>query len=323
MAEMDKVWYAVVNPHAGSGKTVSEWPRAEQLLQANGIDYEYKTTWRKCHASEIAFDACGHGYRRFLAVGGDGTVHEVLDGIARYVESSDSLLSDFTLAVIPIGSGNDWIKTLHIPHSTEVIIDLIKNERFAKQDIFKLSLTGEDGSAAVVSYMVNIGGVGFDANVCHRVNFEKESGKSGKILYVKVLVQNIVGRHPFPCRIFADGELAFDGNAISLAMGIGKYSGGGMLQVPDALNNDGLLDFTVIPDLSLMKILRAVPGLFNGKLLTANPELYSSRCAHLRIEVGGGMKELIEVDGEVIGEVGGSLVLCADLLDDQLNVVSL
>lgn len=321
MAEMDKVWYAVVNPHAGSGKTVSEWPRAEQLLQANGIDYEYKTTWRKCHASEIAFEACGHGYRRFLAVGGDGTVHEVLDGIARYVESSDLSLSDFTLAVIPIGSGNDWIKTLRVPHSTETIINMLKAERFTKQDVFKLTLKDGDDNCSAVSYMVNIGGVGFDANVCHRVNFEKESGKSGKILYVKVLVQNIVGRHPFPCRIFADGELAYEGDAISLAMGIGKYSGGGMLQVPDAVNDDGLLDFTVIPDLSLMKILRAVPGLFNGKLLTANPELYSSRCAHLRIEVGGGMKELIEVDGEVIGEVGGALSLCADLLDNQLNVL--
>lgn len=332
MASKDKVWYAVVNPHAGSGKTVSEWPKAEQLFQSKGIDYEYKTTWRKYHASEIAFDACKAGYRRFLAVGGDGTVHEVLDGIARFTEtfsrdpddtsSARLSLSDFTLAVVPIGSGNDWIKTLHVPHSTEAVVDLIAREHFEKQDVFRLVIAGADGKDDIVSYMVNIGGIGFDANVCHRVNFEKDSGKSGKILYVKVLVQNIVKRHAFPCRVFADGALAYEGDTLSIAMGIGRYSGGGMLQVPDALNDDKLLDFTVIPDLPLGKIVKAVPGLFNGRLVADNPELYSYRSSSLRIEIGGDASELVEVDGEVIGEVSQSSPLCVELLPEQLNVVA-
>ncbi len=342
MANLEKVWYAVVNPHAGSGKTISEWPKAELLFQEKGVEYEYKTTWRKYHASEIAFDACRQGYRRLLAVGGDGTVHEVLDGIVRFVASCNAAsgtpgdvpdavcaggetahrsrlsLSDFTLGVIPIGSGNDWIKTLHVPHSTSAVVDLISREHFGKQDVFKLTIDGGAGKP-VLSYMANIGGIGFDANVCHFVNFEKDCGKSGKILYLKVLIQNIVKRRNFHCRIYADGALAYEGSVFSVAMGIGRYSGGGMLQVPDALNDDGLLDFTVIPELSMAQIARAVPSLFTGRLLQ-NPNIFSSRCRDFRVELGE--EETAQARIEVDGEVVGTTPLHAELLPDQLNVVA-
>lgn len=309
---LDKVWYAVVNPNAGSGKTVSEWPKAETLLKENRIGYEYRTTWSCGAASEIAMKACGEGYRRFLAVGGDGTVHEVLDGIVRFVkmsgvaaafdgeESHVPELSDFTLAVIPVGSGNDWIRTLGVPKDASAVISLIKKESFGRQDVFRISGRDDETSAEVVSYMANVGGVGFDANICHQVNFEKNSGKSGKILYFKVLVSNVLSCRPFRCRVVADGEEIFRGDSLSIAMGIGKYSGGGMKQVPDALMDDGLLDVTVIPVLPALRIIRAVPTLFNGKFLSSNPELTFARCSSLRIEPLDGLGVRVEVDGEVV-----------------------
>ncbi len=327
MLSVDKVWYAVVNPNAGSGKTVSEWPKAEALLKENRIEYEYRTTWSKSAATEIAMKACEAGYRRFLAVGGDGTVHEVLDGIARYVEMSavastlsgdaPARLSEFTLGVIPIGSGNDWIKTLGVPHDSASIVNLMKGGSFGRQDVFRIDGRDDGTSAEVVSYMANIGGVGFDANVCNRVNFEKNSGKSGKILYLKVLVSNVLKCRPFRCRVVADGLTVFEGDALSIAMGNGKYSGGGMIQVPGAVVDDGLLDVTVIPVLPIFKIIRAVPSLFSGNLLSSNPELISARCSALRIEPLGGPGPLVEIDGEVIGNIPVSVTR----LPDQLNVL--
>ncbi len=325
---IDKIWYAVVNPNAGSGKTISEWPKAETMLRDAKIPYEYRTTWSKGAATEITTRACESGYRRFLAVGGDGTVHEVLEGIARYVEmssvaatlSEDAVplsLSDFYLAVIPIGSGNDWIKTLGVPHDSAQIVSLIAGESFGKQDVFALSARNDETSTDVESYIANIAGVGFDANICNRVNFEKNSGKSGKILYLKVLISTVVKTKPFACRVFADGEKIFEGDALSIALGCGKYSGGGMLQVPYAVMDDGLLDVTVIPTLPLWTIIKAVPSLFTGRLLEKHPFLTSARCKSLQIEHIDGNAQRVEVDGEVIGNCPVSV----RLLPDQLNVI--
>lgn len=328
MDSNDKIWYAVVNPNAGSGKTVSEWPKASKTLSDNRIDFEYKTTWKMGAAVEITMKACAEGYRKFLAVGGDGTVHEVLEGIAKYVqisavaktldkESQKVALDDFTLAVMPIGSGNDWIKTLEIPKDFNKVAELMKTDSTGRQDVFCLSLRDDNTSRNLESFMANVGGVGFDANVCKKVNFEKNTGKSGKVLYLKALISNILNFKPFDCVVEADGKEIFRGTTMSIALGAGKYSGGGMLQVPDAVLDDGLLDITIIPLMPLHRIIRAVPGLFTGKLLKDNPELISAKCSSLSIKPLSSPAPLVEVDGEVVGNLPVSI----ERLDGQLRVL--
>ena len=328
MDSNDKIWYAVVNPNAGSGKTVSEWPKASKILSDNRIDFEYKTTWKMGAAVEITMKACAEGYRKFLAVGGDGTVHEILEGIAKYVqisavaktldkESQKVALDDFTLAVMPIGSGNDWIKTLEIPKDFNKVAELIKKDSTGRQDVFCLSLRDNNTSRNLESFMANVGGVGFDANVCKKVNFEKNTGKSGKVLYLKALISNILNFKTFDCAVEADGKEIFRGTTMSIALGAGKYSGGGMLQVPDAVLDDGLLDITIIPLMPLHRIIRAVPGLFTGKLLKDNPELISAKCSSLSIKPLSSPAPLVEVDGEVVGNLPVSI----ERLDGQLRVL--
>ena len=328
MDSNDKIWYAVVNPNAGSGKTVSEWPKASKTLSDNRIDFEYKTTWKMGAAVEITMKACAEGYRKFLAVGGDGTVHEILEGIAKYVqisavaktldkESQKVALDDFTLAVMPIGSGNDWIKTLEIPKDFNKVAELMKTDSTGRQDVFCLSLRDDNTSRNLESFMANVGGVGFDANVCKKVNFEKNTGKSGKVLYLKALISNILNFKTFDCVVEADGKEIFRGTTMSIALGAGKYSGGGMLQVPDAVLDDGLLDITIIPLMPLHRIIRAVPGLFTGKLLKDNPELISAKCSSLSIKPLSSPAPLVEVDGEVVGNLPVSI----ERLDGQLRVL--
>ena len=328
MDSNDKIWYAVVNPNAGSAKTVSEWPKASKILSDNRIDFEYKTTWKMGAAVEITMKACAEGYRKFLAVGGDGTVHEVLEGIAKYVqisavaktldkESQKVALDDFTLAVMPIGSGNDWIKTLEIPKDFNKVAELIKKDSTGRQDVFCLSLRDDNTSRNLESFMANVGGVGFDANVCKKVNFEKNTGKSGKVLYLKALISNILNFKTFDCVVEAEGKEIFRGTTMSIALGAGKYSGGGMLQVPDAVLDDCLLDITIIPLMPLHRIIRAVPGLFTGKLLKDNPELISAKCSSLSIKPLSSPAPLVEVDGEVVG----NLPVNIERLDGQLRVL--
>ena len=285
-------WYCIINPHAGSGKTMPQWAIAEKILTASSVPYKTSLTNYKYHAEKLAYEAAGRGYRRFLAVGGDGSVHEVLNGIVRFAEEAGVAPEEFTLSVIPIGSGNDWIKSLGIPHDTKIAVDLLTRGSFARQDIVRVE------TSKGTSYMANIGGVGFDSHVCERVNALKEQGKRGKLIYLGALIHTMFHTKAFRTRIVADGVCVFDGDAYSVAFGNGRYSGGGMRQVPMSEIDDGLLDYMVIPKAGLLKLLTQIPRLYNG---TVNESglLRTGRCRVL--EMTG--DNIVEIDGEVVGSL--------------------
>ena len=301
-------WYCIVNPHAGSGKTMSEWAVAEKLLTTQAVPYKTTLTNYKFHATLLAYEAGCHGYRKILAVGGDGSVHEVLNGILRYCDEKGVPPEEFTLAVIPIGSGNDWIRSLGIPHDTKAVVDRLAAGVFGRQDVVRVEAmpldgaTGGDGSAdspvPAVSYMANIGGVGFDSHVCERVNALKEQGKRSKLIYLGALLHTMAHTRAFQTRIVADGKVVFDGEAYSVAFGNGRYSGGGMRQVPMSEIDDGVLDFMVVPKAGLLRLLPQIPRLYNG---TVNESglLVTGRCAVL--EMTG--ENSIEMDGEIVGRL--------------------
>ena len=315
-------WYCIVNPHAGSGKTMPVWASAEKLLTARSVPYKTTLTNYKFHATLLAREAAQHGYRKMLAVGGDGSVHEILNGILQYCDAQDVPPEEFTLAVIPIGSGNDWIKSLGVPHDTKAAVDLIAAGSFARQDVVRVETrpVNETGVAAVrdlsatlpvVSYMANICGVGFDSHVCDRVNALKERGKRSKLIYLGALLHTMFHTRAFTTRIVADGEVVFEGEAYSVAYGNGRYSGGGMRQVPLSEIDDGQLDYMVVPKAGLLKILTQIPRLYNG---TVNESglLVTGRCA--RLEMVG--DDIVEMDGEIVGR----LPLTLTMTGRQLNV---
>ncbi len=324
MDVMDKsaVWFSVVNIYAASRTASERWKEAESLLRAKGVEYHGNRTGRSGNAMEIAFDACMAGYRKFIAVGGDGTVHDVLNGIASYVDwkneaGSKISFSDFTLAVIPMGSGNDWIKSTGISKDISKAVHALVNPTVSRQDVVRVSVIDDKVNPLSVTYMVNVGGIGIDARICERVNAQKSRGKRGRILYVTSLIHAIRHRRPSYAKVVADGKAVFDGAYLSMAFGVGKYSGGGMRQTPDAVLDDGLLDMTIIPDLPLRRIAREVPRLFTGSFLKV-PELISSKSRNITVyPYNSSCAEPAEVDGEVIGKVPVRF----DVLDSQINIV--
>ena len=309
MKSISDTWLIVVNVFAASKKAGELWRRAESLLKYQGLSYECRYTGDSGNARRIAEDASREGYRRFVAVGGDGTVHDVLNGIMAYVDAPevDVKLEDFYLSVLPMGSGNDWIKSLGIPRDVRKIVELMALSSFGKQDVVKVSLMGEKGGVKAVSYMANVGGVGIDADVCRIVNVNKKRGMKGKILYVKALIQCIAHRVPVVARVLCDGVEVYHGKYFSIAFGIGKYSGGGMRQTSDAVMDDGLLDMTLIPELGMMKILKEAPKLFSSSF-TRVKELVVSQNRCIEVIPEGG-HPYVEVDGEVLGTTGKTLCL--------------
>ena len=283
----NKIWFAVLNVYAASKRASSYWQKAETKLKSWGVAYHGNRTGRSGNAMEITFDACAAGYRRFLAVGGDGTVHDVLNGIASYVDwvceaGGTASMSDFTLAAVPVGSGNDWIKSTGVSDKIAKAVEAIAYERIGRQDVVRVSVLNDNDIEVSRTYMVNVGGVGIDARVCERVNEQKKCGKRGKILYVTSLIHALKHRNPSMVKVECDGNTVFEGDFFSIAFGIGKYSGGGMRQTPLAVMDDGLLDVTIIPELPLRRIAREAPRLFTGTFHKV-PELVVEKCKEVNI----------------------------------------
>lgn len=311
-------WLVVVNVFAASKQAGSVWKKAAALLDDMAVPYEARFTGGADNAQEISRKAAEAGYRKFVAVGGDGTIHDVLNGMAGYASASSCVtLSDFTLAVIPVGSGNDWIKSVAVPRNMSKAVSLIAEGRTTQQDVVRVSIMDSE-EVVSDSYMANIGGVGLDARVAEIVNKKKEQGRRGKKLYIGALIYCIKNRVPVKAKVICDGKLVFDGKYLSMAFGIGKYSGGGMRQTSLAVMDDGLLDVVIIPDISMWTIARKVPRLFTGTFHKVDV-LTQERCREVQvIPYGPADAEPVEVDGEIVGRAPVKMTV----LPDQLNIVS-
>lgn len=296
--DITKTWYIIVNPHAGSGKTVQEWEIAEKMLSTESVSYVSVFTDHKSHAQELAFDAAGNGYRRFLAVGGDGSVHEILNGLMKWCSQSACSTEDFTLGVIPIGSGNDWIKSFGIPRDTATVVKLVAEERTSRQDVIRVT-TAENRTC----YMANIGGTGFDAHVCERVNAQKEAGHRNRRIYVNALIHTALGLRSIAVDVICDGNVVFSGDCYSIAFGNGRFSGGGMRQTDKAILDDGMVDVMIVPKVSVARILLEVHRIFDGSTDGSRKLIYA-RGREVKVSLHDSqLNEIVEIDGECVGKL--------------------
>lgn len=305
-------YFFIVNPRAGSGKTMFEWLPAERKLKRLGIPCDIAMTDHKRHATALAYEAASKGYRKIIAVGGDGSLHETFNGICRWCARTGTPTEEFLLGVVPIGSGNDWIRSLGVPNDTSEVVDLIRKNSVGVMDVVRVKSSG-----GRLAYMANIGGVGFDSHVCKRVNIQKESGRRGKMIYLNSLRYTIFNLKPVYISVVADGEVIFTGQCFSVALGNGRYSGSGMRQVPLAVMDDGMLDYTVIPKAPLAKVLKELPRLFNGTL-NQSEYVISGKCRSLQIvPMDEQSADIFELDGEI----EGLLPMSVEITGHQINVI--
>ena len=306
MTETRPEWYFIVNPRAGSGKTMSEWVPGERRLAKLKVPFETVYTDHKRHATALAYEAAAAGYRNIAAVGGDGSLHETFAGICKYCDQTGTPTEDFHLAVAPIGSGNDWIKSLSVPHNVSDVITLISKHSFSKMDVVTVRMGGQK-----VSYMANIGGIGFDSHVCKRVNLQKESGMRSKMIYLDGLRHTMFNLKPINIKVIADGKTVHEGPTYTMALGNGRYSGSGMRQVPLAHMDDGILDWFIVPKIPLFKIAACIPRLFNGTV-TEVACTKSGKCRSLQIiPLDDASADIVELDGEIEGRLPLSIEMDA------------
>ena len=286
-------WFVVVNPISGSGKGLDDFPLISKLLRDNGIKCEAVFTEHKCHATELTVSAINSGYRHIIVVGGDGTLHEVVNGL--FIQKSVEP-SDVTIAVIAVGTGNDWIRMFGIPTRYSEAIRAIKEGYTFLQDVAAVEY--EEARYRQVRYTANVAGVGFDAAVIERLQHMRASGCKGKSTYLRALVRTFFRYKPTGVKVWVDDRLIYNNLLLSMAIGVGKYNGGGIQQLPEAVADDGLLDLTIIRPLHWWNIIFRLKRLFNGNIYTIGHVLHA-KGRNIRIESSPEIQ--LEVDGELYG----------------------
>lgn len=305
-------WKVIVSRASGSGKALRDWPDISALLKRTGIEYSEVITEYSYHAIKLAAQAVKDGFRKIIVIGGDGAVHEVINGLFTQNEISPG---EITIALIPVGSGNDWARMHKIPKNYKAAVAMIAQaDVFARyQDVARVS-TIMDGKP-YCRYMLNIGGLGFDSEVCRRFDLAKAQGKAQNHQYYKSLLGGFMFYHCMKFKVRIDGDLFYDGPAFSVALGIGKYCGGGMMQTPDAIIDDGLINVTVIGKVNKLTFLKKVPSLFKGTIYQLK-EAHHTMGKHIEIE--STPYSFMEVDGETVGRTPISV----DVIPNAVKIVS-
>jgi len=291
-SENNKEWYVIVNPNAGRKKGKKDWAIIANLLNRYGISFKHIFTEAKHHAIELSTRAIEKGSRKILVVGGDGTMNEVVNGVFR---QSDVPTTDIILGMITVGTGNDWGRMFNIPIEYEPAIQVIRNEDIFLQDTGIIKFYS--GTDIKERFFVNIAGLGFDALVVKRSNRQKEKGRSSKALYFLTLLRSLLWYRYTNTSIEIDGK-KIQNDTFTISLGIGKYSGGGMIQTPEAIADDGLFELTLVKRMRKGEIIRSLKRLYNGTILD-HPKVEGYTGSRIKIDSDPLIH--VEADGESLG----------------------
>ncbi|HSH37082.1 diacylglycerol kinase family protein [Schnuerera sp.] len=273
---MDKILF-IINPIAGGGRAEQIAPMIEKLMKDIKIDYNIVFTKKPKDAIKISKEGLNKGYNKIVAVGGDGTVNEVALGI---LESGKG-----TLGIIPSGTGNDLARTLNIPFNLEEAISVITKGANKKIDV---GVVNKD-------LFLNIASIGFDSEVVKNTEKIKQKIKSSIAYFISVIITLFNFKH-LNIKLEIDNTLV-DKNIFLVAVGNGKYYGGGLKILPMALIEDGYFHVCVVNKMSKLKLLILLPTILKGKHIKYKKyvEIFKAK----KVKIITENKTYLNIDGEV------------------------
>jgi YegS/Rv2252/BmrU family lipid kinase len=292
----DNTWLVIVNPNAGKKKGEKDWPVISGLLSDAGFEYVPLFTSHRDHAAELAEQNINAGFRKIIVVGGDGTLNEVVNGIFRQKRFQTT---DVVLGMIMVGTGNDWGRMYGLKTKYKKAVKAIKKDRQFVQDA--CMVTYFDGEKEMKRYLVNMAGIGYDALVAHMTNRMKERGGGGTLAYLVNLLKGLFRYHLSYLDISVDGQSVYNGKVFSMNVGICKYNGGGMMQLPFAVPDDGLLDVTIFKNVTKLTVVRNIKKLYSGKF-TDLPFVITCTGKSVTVTSTGKTRSSLEADGESLGQ---------------------
>jgi YegS/Rv2252/BmrU family lipid kinase len=293
---------AVVNPAAGGGRCRKLVGPALDRLRAGGIKLDVVETTAPGQATELARDAYARGYRRFIAVGGDGTSYEIVNGLFPQAQDADRP----TLAFLPLGTGNSFLREF-TDRGVDYAMEALLAGRSQPCDVLRLTHKGG------VLYYINLLSMGFAADVAtmraRRFSGWGELGYQSSIFICLARFR----RRPFPLQV--DGESEIDRRpCLFLTFNNSKFTGGTMMIAPKAEVNDGLIEYVRWGPIGRVGLLRNLPTLYDG---THIHHPLAERRPAKRIDFQLDAPVDVMIDGEVLTLQCQAL----DVLPSALNVV--
>jgi diacylglycerol kinase (ATP) len=282
----------IVNPAAGAGKTARLWPEISSCFKGHGLRFEHKMTEAPGHAIELAKEATQQGYETVVAVGGDGTIHEIVNGL--YASGG---LKNSVLGIVSTGTGADYVRTVGVPREIKEACKAISEPKIRSVDLGIVEYHRKhDGNAERI--FVNFCGGGFDAEIVRRT---KTTFKSLGALpaYLLGALWTLATYRNKDVHLKIDGE-EIQKKICTVIMNNGRYGGGGMNTAPFADLSDGYFDVLIVDDITKPDFLISLPRLYKGTHLT-HPHVQMKRAKE--IEVDSKQQMALQADGELLGEV--------------------
>lgn len=285
----EKRFFAIVNPAAGGGRCAKLASAALERLRSAGVAIEVAETRASGDATILARDALKSGERNFLAVGGDGTSYEIVNGLFPECAASQDLRC--TLAFLPLGTGNSFLRDFHRhnhPTDTDALVHTLLNGQPRPCDVIRLQHSGGE------LYYINLLTLGFAADAAEVANrYLKGFGYTGYAVSVMACLARL-SRRAFPLRV--DEATEFDRRpCLFLAFSNTKFTGGNMMIAPNADSADGLIEYVRWGPIGRLSLLRNFPTLFDG---THIHHPLASRAAVREVEFALDEPVNVTVDGE-------------------------
>ena len=286
-------WFVIANPASGGGLARRYWPRLAAALDRRGVAYDSAYTHGPGDATRLAAAALAAGYRRLLALGGDGTFNEMVNGLFAAGPSPPDSLA----AVAAFGTGNDWARTMQVPDDPERLAACLARGAARRVDLGVL----EDTDGRRRAFFHTVAGAGLDAAV-----LERTPRRGPRALAYLIGLARTIARYRSPrFSIRADGR-EVDGVLWLASVAIGPRCGGGMRLAPRALVDDGWFDLVTVDPLPFAGALARLPKLYDGRL-DGDPAFRVTRCRSIAIDADPGCG--VQVDGQSAGRTPVTLRL--------------
>ncbi len=303
---------AIVNPAAAGGRTARLWPRFEAALASRGAVVRTLQTEHPGHAVELARQALEQGAETVIAVGGDGTANEVVNG---FFSGGEPVRPEARLAYVPIGTGGDWQRTLALPDTPPGTAKAITEGDTAVIDVGRVKLTAGDGRKRERLF-VNLTSFGMGGDVSIAAKETPLTRLGGKAAFFYATFQVFLRYRGKRVRLWLDDRSTpIELTVTNVAVGNGRYHGGGMHPCPRAKLDDGLLEVTTIERLGMLELIRDLRILYSDDVYR-HSKVEHYRVRRLRAESDEAV--FAEVDGEALG----GLPLEADILPAALRLVT-
>jgi diacylglycerol kinase (ATP) len=283
---------AIVNPKSGGGKAARLWAHVQRRL-AQPVETRY--TQKEGQAIELTAEALKRGARTIIAVGGDGTINEVVNG---FFENDRLIAPDVALAIVPHGTGSDFVRTVPLPLEPQKAASLIAEGAAQPIDVARLHYTTMHNTTAS-RYFINVASFGMGGAVAANAKrFTALLGSRAGFLTSTILT--LVGFSGTEVTVRFDGAASVEATITNVAIGNGQFHGAGMRVCPRAAIDDGMLDVTLIRYLGTTELIRRASVLYNGRIYE-HPKVEFHRARQIVAE--SKQQTFIEADGELLGQL--------------------